>query len=346
MLKTVKNVCDSILTALYYFVNEEIESGDQILSEILELFTNDDFLINTLDKSYSFRCIAPFTDLHNSDQGERYNKMIKEPLTFFRVRTKGKNSNESISKIDDILHVPYKLRDKSSNMRFNVSGLPALYLSSTSYTAINECDWDKNEEDLFASVFIPNDYGKSFKILNLTISQALINGIYNGCIHDERRKKLQLSMLKIFPLIIATSFRLSDESSKIKYNYLISQSLMRVANISGIDGIAYFSMKGLNEFQFPQGVNLAIPAFDISEHKQISDKCNGFKILKPVKFKGQSDYQVKSYINSIFEKYDEFGMESFTSKLYVEDKQQYYGDTVYGKFDNYLVSQLKQSIIN
>ena len=40
---------------------------------------------------------------------------------------------------------------------------------------------------------------------------------------------------------------------------------MRCASRIGIDGIAYLSMKGKDEFQYPQGVNLAILATDISE---------------------------------------------------------------------------------
>ena len=91
-------------------------------------------------------------------------------------------------------------------------------------------------DNLYASVFVPNEKGKKFKILNLTISQALINGM------GDVDRKLQNSMLKIFPLVIATSFSIKNDE-RIKYQYLISQILMKVANENGIDGIAYLSMK-------------------------------------------------------------------------------------------------------
>ena len=90
----------------------------------------------------------------------------------------------------------------------------------------------------------------------MTISQALINGIYHKRIdNSEIKEKLQIMMLKIFPLIIATSFSVSEKNREIKYEYLISQALMKVINEIGI---AYLSMKGKDEFQYPQGVNLAL----------------------------------------------------------------------------------------
>lgn len=343
LLNCIKNECELILKALNYFINEDIENGDLIMSQMIKLFQEDPFLISELDKSYSFRCIAPFLDLHSQGYSEHYKEMMEENLTFFRVRTKKKDSKEEISKIEDMLHLPYSKKEKAGNMRFSSSGLPGLYLSATTYVCAKECNWDRKNEELYASVFIPNEQGKHFKILNLTISQALINGIYDrnvdGC--DDRRNKLQLSMIKIFPLVIATSITLENEISDCKYNYLLSQSLMRVANKHGIDGIAYLSMKGTDEFQFPQGVNLAIPANDISNQKMYSERCKGFEISAPIKYNKQIECETKSYINKVFEKYTSYGIESSTSKMDVDGKFQYYGETSYGKFDNYLVSFLK-----
>lgn len=124
-------------------------------------------------------------------------------------------------------------------------------------------------------MFVPNSIGKKLKILNLTISQALINGVYNKiCCNYTIRRKIQNTMLKIFPLVIATSFSVNSDE-KVKYQYLLSQALMREANKNGIDGISYLSMKGENEFQYPKGVNLAIPAIDISEKNNYSENAPG-----------------------------------------------------------------------
>lgn len=254
---SVEEECKLILEALDNLIVGKEYLGDGIISQMLELFKEDPFLIGELDKSYSFRGVAPFIELHVDGYEQEYGRMLDKELTFYRVRTKSKDDHEKIiSYVPDILHLPYKMKDKAGSMRFSSAGLPGLYLGTTTYICSKECNWNRESEDLYASVFIPNEEGKKLKILNLTISQALINGICNRY-HDDsngRRRKLQISMLKIFPLVIATSFSVNSEE-KSKNQYLLSQALMRVASKSGIDGIAYLSMKGEDEFQYPQGVN-------------------------------------------------------------------------------------------
>lgn len=266
--------------------------------------------------------------------------MRNQELSFFRVRTKKEIVKNDISKLSHIVHLPYEMRGKASNMRFSRVGCPCLYLGTTTYVCCKECGWDVSNEEMFAASFIPNEQGKKLKILNLTISQALINGIYHKRIdNSEIKEKLQIMMLKIFPLVIATSFSVSEKNREIKYEYLISQALMKVINEIGIDGIAYLSMKGKDEFQYPQGVNLALPAWDITEEKQYSSICDAFSISLPIKFCQQDAGAKKSYINSVYKKINRFGMENYISKADVDGREIYYGDTKYGKFDNYLVSQ-------
>lgn len=347
LLDDVKQEIDLIIKALDYLINNDIAKADKLMRKMLDLFRNDSFLISDLDNSYSFRGMAPFQDLHqdlhNERSNEKYKTMMDTDLTFFRVRTKDKNDRKKeICKIEDILHLPFNLKDKSKSMRFSVAGSPGLYLSVNTYTCSQECNWNSQDEDLYASVFIPNEKGKKLKILNLTISEALINGIYNRArdTDNTRRHKLQVSMLKIFPLVMATSFSV-DTEEKIKYQYLLSQALMRVATDCGIDGIAYFSMKGEDEFEFPQGVNLVIPATDISDRNLYSKKCQGFEISKPILYCKQNGGKIKSYINEIYKKYDDLKMESFTAKMNVDGVMQFYGETCYGKFDDFLTTYLK-----
>ena len=332
-----------IIKALDCLICDNQDTADTILSEILDLFRDDPFLISDLDKSYSFRAIAPFQDLHSDGYDITYKKMMNTELTFFRARTKKKtDKTTNIHNIEDILHLPYNLKSKARSMRFSIQGLPGLYLSTSTYACSQECNWNKEDEELYASVFIPNEKGKTLKILNLTISEALINGIYHGYgdYNNARRRKLQISMLKVFPLVIATSFSVLTEEN-IKYQYLLSQALMRVASKNGIDGIAYFSMKGKSEFEFPQGVNLAIPATDISDSNLYSEKCWGFDISKPILYSAQKGSKSKSYINEIYPKYDDNGMKSFMSTLDVDGIVQFYGETKYGKFDDFLTTYLK-----
>lgn len=339
-LDCIKTECKLILNALDSRINEHEQISENLMIQILELFIGDSFLISDLDKSYSFRGIAPFLDLQNEGYDEDYAKMMDKELTFYKIRTKKIDSEEIISDVEHMLHLPYNLKNRASSTRFSIPELPCLYLGTNTYVCSKEKGWDGNDE-LYASVFIPNSQGKKLKILNLTISQALINGIYdrNRDGNNSTRCKLQKAMLKIFPLVIATSFSVENEEEK-KYQYFLSQVLMKVANRKGIDGIAYLSMKGWNEFQYPQGVNLAIPANDISENNLYSEKCKGFKISKPILYCGQEGKGARSYINEIFTKCDSSKLESFTSKLNIDGEMKFYGDTCYGKFDDYIVSTL------
>lgn len=148
-----------------------------------------------------------------------------------------------------------------------------------------------------------------------------------------------------FTTVKGLRFRYGVNGNEIQINRKkksITRSSVKVANKCGIDGIAYLSMQGEDEFQFPQGVNLAIPATDISENRRYSEKCEGFEISKPVKYQGQEEKNAQSYINKIYKKYDEWGWEEHISKLDVDGKEQFYGETIYGKFDNYLVSHMKR----
>lgn len=339
-LECIKIECRLILKAIDHLIHGNENNAEKIIEQLLSLFIEDPFLISDLDKSYSFRGIAPFIDLRSVGYDEDYDKMMEMNLTFYRVRTRKVDDNENITDIEHILHLPYNLKDKASSMRFSSAALPGLYLGTTTYVCSEECKWN-GEDELYASVFIPNSEGKKLKILNMTISQALINGIYNRT-HDGNnivRRKLQNAMLKMFPLVIATSFSVKIEE-KVKYQYLLSQALMRCASRIGIDGIAYLSMKGKDEFQYPQGVNLAIPATDISEKNLYSEKCKGFMISKPVMYCRQEGKERRSYINEVYKKQDEKGFESYISKLNMGGELKFYGDTSFGKFDDYLVSEV------
>lgn len=340
MLEFIKDECKLVLEVIDNLINGNDQCVGKIIENILALFKGDSFFISDLDKSYSFRGIAPFIDIQSMRHAGDYAEMMNRELTFYRVRTKKVGDKENITDIEHMLHLPYNLRDKASSMRFSATGLPGLYLGTTTYVCSKECKWNGTDE-LYASVFVPNSNGKKLKILNLTISQALINGIYDRKLDCNNiiKSKLQNAMLKIFPLVIATSFSVKNDE-KVKYQYLLSQALMREANKNGIDGIAYLSMKGVDEFQYPQGVNLAIPAIDISEKNIYSEKCTGFSVSRPIMYSGQTGKRKASYINQIYKKYDSNGVESYTAKLNMDGKMEFYGDTVWGKFDDFLAEKI------
>ncbi len=335
----VKDVSAKLLKCYDMLCRGDQKAAERNLADIIIKFLDNSFLISPLNKSYAFRAMAPFINNYRDDSNEFYKEMCTEEITFFRARS----TKEELTELKDIVHPPYRLRDKIESNRFNTAGQPAFYLGTTSYVSCKEIKMgeSKSKKSVFLSAFKPNEAGKALSILNLTGSQSVINGAYNIGTDPECFGELQSALIKIFPLVIAISFKKENEGNDFKDNYLISQLLMNVIHKFNIDGIAYLSMQGKDEFQYPQGVNLVLSAFDVNERKEFGDCCYDFYMTKPFKFIPTAShpdliYSKESYINKIYK-------ESKVEKIYAHvdfgDVDRNYEDSNFGKFDNFLVSQ-------
>lgn len=347
LIDAVTKNCETIKAIFVNLKNGKQSEAENLLKGMLAPFTEDNpFLCNELGKSYAFKGLAPFLDLHMSGWNAEYEKMMKTDLTFFRSRTKSQTKSDEISTVEHILHVPYDKRNYAREERYSKASEPCLYLGVTSFVCAEECGWKHgSKDDMYTAIFVPNEYGKQLKILNLAFSQHLINGLGLGMVNQEIELKIQSDMLKLYPLLLATSFTVKEDRKCVKYEYLISQCLIKVLHEIGIDGVAYLSARGEDEFQYPQGVNLALLAYDISDKKQFSKYCSMFEISRPVKFLGQENTEYKSYINEIYKEYmieNEF--KSFASTVSCNGQDVFYGDTDLGKFDNYLCSLERETI--
>ncbi len=342
LITSVQNNCESIKTIFMQLKDENRCAAERLLGDFLKPFIDEGFLVSNLDESYAFRGLAPYQCLRVPGFDSTYRKSLTTSLTFFRVRTKSINDNlTTISKLEDIVHLPYKLASKACDMRYSRKGNPCLYLAVTSWICAKECRWNEDTQELYGSAFMPTEDGKRLKVLNLAISQYLIDGI--GWRGTEKEKgnciDLQRAMLKLYPLVLAMSYRIKNTSLEKKYEYLISQCLMDVIQRVGIDGIAYLSAQGDDEFQYPHGVNLAIPAFDIDENNQFSKYCSKFHITKPVKFDKQDERTERSFINKIYD-----DRNCFSCKIKLDNVDVFYGDTEFSRFDNYLCSQKRETL--
>ncbi|MGP1567659.1 MAG: hypothetical protein ACTTHM_02975 [Peptoanaerobacter stomatis] len=188
-----------------------------------------------------------------------------------------------------------------------------------------------------------NSEGKKLKILNLVISEDLINGIYDKNLDNSDRKTLQNDLIKIFPLILATSFVIEDKDSNIeKYEYLLSQSIVRNMKKVGIDGVAYLSMRTDGCSRHSHGVNLAIPMLDDGKSGEYSYLYKYISCTKPVKMDEciqTYEYNKKSYVNKFYPEYLLDIVKDECAKILYEDKHVFYGNTLFSKFDDYLWNQ-------
>lgn len=187
LISDVKLICDGIINILDLAIAGHDHEAERNLSNLLRMYVNHEFGVSELNKSYAFRGVAPFEKLHSPVASEdHYRKMMSGDLTFFRGRVVDKNKNDEVKKIGDIISLQYSKKHFSRDLRFSSKGEVCLYLGATSYVCGQECRWDKQSQNLYMAAFRFNDQGKKLKILNLAISEPLINGIYHkGLDRDE-----------------------------------------------------------------------------------------------------------------------------------------------------------------
>ena len=342
--KEVEYNCDLILSALKKYNPECLDKFDDMVSIILKRYFDNNFAVSELDKSYAFKGVAAYDNLHSKCVGENfYNDMLQEEISFFRARLVGKT--EKLCDIKEIISLPLSKCELVGDSRFSSKNKICLYLGVTSYVCAEECGYNnnviKNEKDIYMSAFKLNSEGKKLKILNLVISEDLINGIYDKNLDNSDRKTLQNDLIKIFPLILATSFVIEDEdTNKEKYEYLLSQSIVRTMKKVGIDGVAYLSMRTDGCSRHSHGVNLAIPMLDEGKPGEYSYKY--ISCTKPVKMDEHIqtyEYNKKSYVNKFYPEYLLDIVKDECAKIFYEDKHVFYGNTLFSKFDDYLWNQ-------
>lgn len=346
LVDDVKKISKQVLDAFECVKQGEIEKAEKIVIEILKDYTKNEFAVTDLDKSYAFRGIAPFKELrHNWVNKNIYESMIQKELNFFRARTVSNEDTTSVKRVEDIVYLPYDLRNNSNDMRFSKKGEVCLYLGVTSYVCSKECRWDEENQNLYLSAFRFNEKGKRLKILNLICTESLMNGLQSsvGSNDKEYDTKLHNDMVRVFPLIMATSFTIKNPDKEKRYEYLLSQVLIKVLNDAGIDGVAYLSAQGESEFEYPQFVNLAIPIKDTDENNKYGKLINYFEMTEPVlynEFVKDKENKNKSYINEIYSKSD------YNSHVVFKGKDIPYQETKFSSFDDYLINQKYMRISN
>lgn len=314
LVDDIKNNCDRIIKALRIYLSKDTNNAKIIISSLIKQYIEDPFWVSELDKSYAFRGLAPFADLHSEDYEEKYAYMMENDIDFYRARTEKVARDRK-----EVLHIPYENLHLIKEQRFSLNEQPCLYLGTTSYVCWTECRKPPLEKFYLAG-FRANESGKKLKVFNLVASEALVNGIYQKGTDEPFRKELQISMLKLLPIVFATSFSVNSKDREEKYEYIIPQLVMQSLSELNIDGVAYLSKQGKDDYQYPQGVNLAIPVLDISNGNQYGEVCSKFVITEPKGFyefkKNSTQKNETSYLNKAFKDY-------FTTKEYNKCNKQY-----------------------
>ncbi len=332
LLNDINSNIRYIKSAWQLYQKGNIKKATEQIELLLERYVNDDFFVTGLKKAYGIKQIAGYNEL--KEEGFDYSEMEQHPITLYR----GRISEKNLCHRKDMLHRPYKKYEEIPRQRFTCEGMPALYLSATSYTSWLELGRPK--KDFYVSVFVPDERGEKLRILNLVIVEEMINGFYNESIDRKniRRKELQDKMISFLPLVMATSYKYLD-SHEDTVEYVIPELVMRSLKKFGIDGVAYLSKHLEHDLQLQIGVNIAIPIYKEHLNQGYGAVSRHFKISKPAIYSEQAkeSYAIckgGSYINDIYYRQET----SYQPSINLAEGAQSYGDTVFAKFDNYMVN--------
>ena len=169
-------------------------------------------------------------------------------------------SNYAFNK-KDMFHIPFYYRSITRNQRYSISGIPCLYLGTSTYVCWEECGRPDINAFWVSRFKLIN---QNIKILNLTYTIEDIEEIYKA----NPQKNLNLIKNFLVTSIIRSLCSISVKNTKkidriFKEEYIISQLIMQNINSNGIDGVFYLSTKNiLNDSSLLLMRNLAFPASD------------------------------------------------------------------------------------
>lgn len=323
----INEICECI--NLYY--QADFSKAKEKIFNVLKKYVNDQFIVSDLNKSYAFRGMANFRvnmSIYENDKNAQmqYDNMNQPILSFFKAR----NSVNQMER-QGMLHIPFDKRSLIATQRFSMPGIPCTYFSTSSLGCWTEMNMPDKDTFWVSSYIIE----KEIKVLNLCIQQQQINGACS-LINTQKEFDFAMQMIKIWPLVCATSFKVLEKDRNFKSEYIISQLIMQCIKELNIDAIAYISKKMVDNLAYPQCVNLAIPAIPI-EPGSYGEIKKYIKITDPMTL-GQFtkirniNITSQSYVNKIFG-------EGYNGTVELMGEMINYSQSKFGAFDNYLVGQ-------
>lgn len=267
--------CEYIEKSIQEFYNANFSEAEKLIMEVLQKYIDSPFIVAPLNENYAFKGLAPCRIQPSSYKNsfkEMYDEMQKDEIVLFRSRI-------AIERLErkDMLHIPLDQRGIVSTQRFSMPGIPCLYFATTSFGAWMEMGMPDTAIFQVSAFLLPNE----LSILNLCQQQLVIDGSAS-LINTEEELKNVYDFLEIFPLVIATSYRVLNTNRSFKSEYIISQLIMQVARKLGIDGVAYLSKRLDDYFAYPQCVNLAILIpYEQNNKTKYWSRINDISLTKP-----------------------------------------------------------------
>ena len=322
-----EKICQTILKALNLYFEGRIQAATSKIEGLLGEFKKSMFIVCNLDDCYAFRMVGRIKEMQV--QNHNYDFLSNSELSFFRARV----SNTPLTELKEISHIPVCDRWKTNAERYSIAGIPCLYLCVSTFSCWKEADCPSNST-LYCSSIRFNEKGKSKKILNFTLPLKLLLGLDIG--NDVCENQLHPDLIKMYPLVLATSFHVEHKDRKFKSEYVISQLIMHCLKKLEIDGVAYMSTKSKGEMDFPLNVCLALPVFDEQSFDNTFELTYPISLEKYLNMNNKEQYKTRSFINGYYKTKEDtiVGLSDIP----------YFKNSIYSAFDDYLVNQKHESV--
>ena len=327
--KNIIDNCECIEKSIREYYNANFSEAEKLIMELLKKYINSPFIVAPMNENYAFKGVSPSKiqpSIYKESNKEEYEKMQNEEIVFFRAGI-------AVEKLErkDMLHIPFDQREIVATQRFSMPGIPCLYFATTSFGAWMEMGMPDTSTFQVSAFSLP----KELKILNLCQQQLFIDGSSSFINTEEERKNLY-DFLEIFPLVIATSYRVLNNKRSFKSEYIIPQLIMQVARKLKIDGVAYLSKRIDDYFAYPQCVNLAILIpYEQNNNAKYWSKINDIFLTEPYFIKDMGkDYSStrQTFINKFYT-YPPHNKIKLAESIFEYSKLRFF------EFDNYLLER-------
>lgn len=243
-VRTIKYFPDNKLSKYIKSKEQSIEKLSDGLVDVINTYLNGSASVayNKFDKLMRSRT----TILYNLS-----NDFVKNHK-FYRAR----NSNNQLSKREEIFHIPFNLRYLVDTQRYSIAGVPSLYLGKTIYSCWIELD-KPNFNNLYISKY---EVENNINVIDFTLNLELLNKL--DSISDEKIK----AFFELYPLILACGFKKKYSNSSFNSEYIIPSMLLQWISRekSQFDGLIYLSTKMKHLDINSIGSNIVLPVKNIS----------------------------------------------------------------------------------
>ncbi len=270
---------------------ENLEEIDKLIRAILKA----DRYFQTGQVSECYKMIYDIIFSYSYAYPIMRNHKVDVDNYFYRMR---QCDNEYLFSKEELFHIPFQERRKTSNQRFSLTGYPCMYLGKSIYVCWEELNRPKFDNTNIVGL-------KTLRPIHL-LDLRMPTEIKDA------------SDFYLIPLIIASSVKVQKPNLPFKPEYVISQSILHAIisqnntapSPNNLNGIIYYSSKinnGQNLFEnIELFENIVVPTINntkdpnaeqIYQHGFCPVLCNTFGITNPVSF---NTFQLQKDVKTIF----------------------------------------------